>query len=154
MVRDPEAPYRLGGCSERDFLIIDEENISAVVVRAEYGRGSKEQHLVRFQVALQSNDDLAIVGWASSGLKPKDARTLEDHLKSLALEQDEGGINVRPEVILSLKISGVRRIVHEGYRILRPRIVDMRLDGAPEEVDRLERLQRPEGLIRDDSQAL
>lgn len=154
MVRDPEAPYRLGGCSERDFMMVDEEAISAVVVRAEYGRGSKEQHLRRFQVALRSNDDLAIVGFASSGLKPKDARTLEDHLKSLALEQDEDGIYVRPEVILSLKISGVRRIVHEGYRILHPRIMDMRLDGAPEEADRLEKLHRPEGLIRDDSQAL
>ena len=154
MVRDPEAPYRLGGCSKRDFLIMDEETISAVVVRAEYGRGSKEQHLVRFQVALQSNDDLAIVGWASSGLKQKDARALEDHLKSLALEQDESGISVRPEVILGLKISGVGYIAHEGYRIMHPRIMDIRFDGAPEEVDRLERLQKPEGLIRDDSQAL
>lgn len=140
MARDLEAPYLLGGCSERDFLMMDERTISAVVLRAEYSRGGKKQRLGRFQVALQDNSKLVAVGWASSGLKPRDAKALEDHLKGLGLEEDEQGINVPPEIILSLKISGARRLVHKGYRILRPTIIDMRLDGSPEEADRLEKL--------------
>jgi DNA ligase-1 len=138
--RDLAAPYCPGGCSERDFLLMDEATISAVVVRAEYGRGSKEQRFTRFQVALKSNDELVAVGWASGGLKPRDASALEEHLRDLALEEDEGGINVRPEVILSMKISGATRFVREGFRILQPKIVDLRFDGSPEEADGLERL--------------
>lgn len=146
--RDPDAPYRPGGCSERDFLLMDEATISAVVVRAEYGRGSKEQRLTRFQVALKGNDELVAVGWASGGLKPRDASALDEHLRGLALEEDEGGINVRPEVILSMKISGAARFVREGLRILQPKIVDMRFDGSPEEADGLERLDSMVDNIR------
>ena len=138
--RDLAAPYRPGGCSERDFLLMDEATISAVVVRAEYGRGSREQRLSRFQVALKSNDELVAVGWASGGLKSRDASALEEHLRGLVLEEDESGVNVRPEVILSMKISGATRFVREGFRILQPKIVDMRFDGSPEEADGLERL--------------
>lgn len=139
VARWPEAPYLPGECSDRDFIIRAEKTISALVIRAEFGRSKKGKLLTRYHIALRSQDDLVPVGWVSGGLRQKDASPLSDHLWSLALDQNEKGVNVRPEVILILKIAGAF-LSKDGYRILQPRIEDIRFDATLEEADELDRL--------------
>ncbi len=140
MTRGPEAPYLPGECSDQDFIIGAEKTISALVTRAEFGRSMKEKLLERYQIGLRRQDGLVPVGWVSTGLGKKDASSLSDHLWSLALDQDDKGVNVRPEVILVLRIDGAF-LSKKGYRILRPRIAEIRFDAASEEADELDRLE-------------
>ena len=56
----------------------------------------------------------------------------------------EGRVEVRPQVVLALRIAGASRD-ERGYRIHLPRIEEVWFDAAFEEVDSIERL---EGLYR------
>jgi len=140
VARDLGGLYLPGGCSEHDFIIGTKETLAAMVVRAEFGGSKNDKLLTRYLVALRHQDELVPVGWVSRGLGRKDAATLSDHLWSLALDQDEKGVNVRPQVILILKISGALFRENE-YRILQPKIEEMRPDSALEETDELKRLE-------------
>jgi ATP-dependent DNA ligase len=140
LARRLEAPYLPGGCSDQDFIIGMEETVSALVVRAEFGHSKKGKLLTRYRMALRSKEGLVPVDWVSSGLRQKDASVLSDHLWSLALGRDENGVNVRPEVVLTLRISGAF-LSKDEYRILQPKIEEIRFDAALEEVDELDRLE-------------
>ncbi len=139
--RDLKSLYHPGGYSDGDFIMAGEETVVAVVVRAEFGRGDREGLLVRYQVALRSGDDLVPVGWAIRGLSRKEVSALSDHLQSLALNRDPQGVDVRPQVVLALKIAGACP-GENGYRILRPVIEETRLDATLEEVEPLDRLEK------------
>jgi DNA ligase-1 len=140
VARGLEAPYLPGGYSDQDFIIGTGETVSALVVRAEFGHSKKGKLLTRYRMALRSQENLVPVGWVSGGLRQKDVSVLSDHLWRLALDQDEKGVNVRPMVVLTLKISGAS-LSKDGYRILQPKVEEIRFDAATEEVDELDRLE-------------
>ena len=140
MARDLKAPYIPGSYSSSDFLLREEANITAAIIRAKLGRGRREGILARYQVALRSGDGLVPVGWASAGLHRDDAESLSDRLKSLILAGSDESVEVRPQVVLSLRIAGASRD-ESGYRLLSPRIEEVWFDASFEEVDSIERLE-------------
>lgn len=144
VARDLKAPYIPGSYSSCDFILRDEETITAAIIGGKFGRGRREGILARYQVALRSGDDLVPVGWASAGLRIDEAESLSDQLKDLILVEAEGRVEVRPQVVLALRIAGASRD-ERGYRIHLPRIEEVWFDAAFEEVDSIERL---EGLYR------
>ena len=80
------------------------------------------------------------MGWASAGLHRDDAESLSDRLKSLILAGSDESVEVRPQVVLSLRIAGASRD-ESGYRLLSPRIEEVWFDASFEEVDSIERLE-------------
>ncbi|HUI39622.1 MAG TPA: hypothetical protein VLY86_01700 [Methanothrix sp.] len=141
ITRELEGRYLPGVLSSRDSFIGGEETIAGAVVSAEFGRGKKEKVLVKYLVALRKGDDLVPVGWVSEGLKSSEVRALSDHLQGLALAVRPEWIDVRPQVVLALKIRGVRRSGDE-CRLVHPRIAELRFDAAPEDVDGIERIEK------------
>lgn len=141
VTRDLQGPYLPGVRSSRDGLIGEEVVVSGAVVKAEFGRGRKEKLLARYLVALRKDDDLVPVGWVSEGLRASEARALSDHLQSLALAVRPDGVDVRPHVVLVLRIRGAR-CSGEERRLVQPRIAEMRLDAAPEDVDEIDKLEK------------
>ncbi len=141
IARDLLAAYRPGEFSDRDFLIGAEESIAAIIIRAEYGRGKKEQLYARYRVALRSDDVLVPVGWAGCCPGKKDLLALSRQLEALATDRDEGGADVTPQVVLNLKIRGAHK-GPQGYRILHPVIEEIRSDASWEDADELERLEK------------
>lgn len=89
MVCSLEAPYHPGVCSSCDFFIEAGAYISAVIIRAEYGRRRVDQIFSRFHIALRNGDDLVPVGWIGGQLGQKDIIALDRQLKALAREWDE-----------------------------------------------------------------
>lgn len=138
--RDPNAAYYPGSRSSRDFIIGEEETVAAAIVRAEYGRGKAEKMLIRYRVALRNGDDLVPVAWVSAGRSSDTIRTLSDRLQSLVWEQSPEGVNVRPKVVLLLKVRGAR--CSGEARLVQPKIKGISFDAAPEEVDDLESLEK------------
>lgn len=136
IARDLQGPYLPGESSGCDSIIGKEETIAAMVVEARFGSGTRGTLLERYHVALRDEDELKPVGWVGSGLKMAGKKALSDRLMRLALHQNPEGVKVRPQVSLALKIAGARRI-KDGYRLLRPRIVEVNLDAALEDVDEI-----------------
>ena len=136
IVRDLQGPYLPGQISSFDSIIGKEETIAAMVVEARFGSGTRGRLLERYHVALRDDDELMPVGWVGSGLKMAEKKALSDRLMTLALHQNPQGAKVRPQVSLVLKITGARRI-KDGYRLLRPTIIEVNLDAALEDVDEI-----------------
>lgn len=139
IVRDLNELYRPGECSRTDFLVERELFISAVIVRAEWGRRRNEKIFSRFLVALREGDNLVSVGWIGRQLGQKDILELDRQLKALASEWDDTGASVSPQVIINLRIRGARRS-ELGYVILRPVVVGIDPNSSWEDVDELNRL--------------
>ena len=139
MVRGLLGLYQPGECSRSDFFVGGEMSISAVIVRAEWGRRSSDQIFSRFLVALREGDDLVPVGWIGGQLGQKDILELDRQLKALAREWDDTGACVNPQVLLKLKIQGARRN-DKGYAIVRPQVLGIDLFASWEDADELNRL--------------
>jgi DNA ligase-1 len=140
LARNPSSAYSIGQNSEWDLLIGAEETIAAMIIRAEYGSSKVRKILSRYCVAVRHDDELVAVGCVG-GLAYKKAGLLSDHLKALAVQSDELGVNVTPGVLLNVSISDVRK-GRDGYIIVRPRIEEIRFDASVEEADDLARLER------------
>jgi DNA ligase-1 len=139
--RDINAPYLPGGQSSGDALVLRaRETVSAAIIQAEAGEGSKEGLLVRYGVALRKEDILVPVGWVSAGLSKAEVKALSQALQGLAIEQTREGISLRPQMILKLSISGLKHD-SSGYNLIRPLIKGYRFDAAAEEVDALDRVE-------------
>ena len=139
MVRSLEAVYHPGVCSSSDFFIEAGAYISAVIIRAEYGRKRENQIFSRFHIALRNGDDLVPVGWIGGQLGQKDIIALDRQLKALAREWDEWGAAVIPQVVVHLRTGKVRRS-EKGYTIIRPQIEQIDLSASWEDADELDRL--------------
>ena len=139
MVRSLQDVYRPGECSNADFIVAREAFLSAVIVRAEWGRRRDEQIFTRFLVALREGDELVPVGWIGGQLSQKDISELNRQLKGLAREWDDTGAHVTPQVILNLRMGGARKSA-KGYTIIRPVVVGIDLIASWEEADELDRL--------------
>jgi DNA ligase-1 len=57
VARDLKAPYIPGSYSSCDFLLREEETITAAIIGAKFGQGKREGILERYQVALRSGDE-------------------------------------------------------------------------------------------------
>ena len=139
--RDLQAAYRPGIVAERDFIIRAEHNLAALIVRVSWGRGKKEKHLARYQVALRSGEELVPVGWAWRGLSEKDQLALSQCMRSLVRDEDDSGADVNAQVVLNLKIRGAHKSGGR-YSILEPVIESVRLNASPEDADELKRLEK------------
>ena len=141
LVRDLQAAYRPGEVAEKDFIIRAEFNLSAMIVRASWGRGGKKKLPERYQVALRSGEQLVPVGWAWRGLSERDHVALSHGLRSLLRDEDESGADVTAQVVLKLKIRGAQKSGTK-YSILEPVIEGFGLNASPEDVDELKRLEK------------
>lgn len=139
VVRSLQGAYLPGECSNEDFFMGREVCISAVIIRAEYGQKSEDQIFSRFRIALRRDDDLVPVGWIGGQLGHKDMVALDRQLKALVKEWDDKGADVIPQVVLNLKIGGVRKSEH-GYIILRPVVEEINLFASCEDADGLDKL--------------
>jgi DNA ligase-1 len=139
--RDLQAAYRPGIVAERDFIIRAEHNLAALIVRVSWGRGKKEKHSARYQVALRSGRELVPIGWAWRGLLEKDQLALSHRLRSLVRDEDESGADLVAQVVLNLKISGAHKR-KKKYSILEPVIEGFRFNASMVDADDLEKLEK------------
>jgi DNA ligase-1 len=141
LARDINAPYLPGWRSSSDALVMAAgETVSAMILEARPGLGSRKGMLVRYRVALRKNDILVPVGWVSAGLSRAETEALSKSLNELAVEQTTEGIALQPRVVLKLRIYGLKRDGN-GYDLVRPLIKGYSIDASTEEVDPLERVE-------------
>jgi DNA ligase-1 len=138
LAKDVNSPYLPGGHSPGDALVMMAgETVSAAIIQVQAGQGKREE-AIKYRVALRKDEELIPVGWVSAAGGNADA--LNKSLQELAFEQTPAGFSLRPQVILDLHISGLKRD-GKSYRLVRPLIKRYRFDAPIEEVDALERLE-------------
>jgi len=147
MAKDPASPYTPGrrGKSwvklKRALATLD-----VVVTGAERGHGKRKHWLSDYTFAVRASETdptLLNVGKAYSGLTDAEIEMLTARFTALTEERHGPFHRVRPEVVLEVTFDIVQRSARHkaGYALRFPRIVRIRDDKPPSEIDTLARVK-------------
>jgi DNA ligase 1 len=111
--------------------------LDVVVTAVEYGHGKRHKVLSDYTFAVRDGDKLLNVGKAYSGLTDAEILEYTDFFLKHTIE-DHGHLRtVEPTVVLEVAFNNIQKSNrHEsGYALRFPRIVRIRTDKAPSEID-------------------
>ena len=155
MVKDPGSPYKPGRRG-RDWLKIKRAlaTLDVVVTAAQVGEGRRSRFLSDFTFAVRASETdptLLNVGKAYSGLTDAEITELSDWFKAHTLQEFAHGKvrTVEPRIVLEVTFDRVQPSSRHksGYALRFPRILRIRPDKPPDEIDTLDAVRRlAEGL--------
>jgi DNA ligase 1 len=147
MAKDPASHYTPGrrGLAwlklKKAYATLD-----VVVVGAEYGHGKRREVLSDYTFAVRDEDTgaLRVIGKAYTGLMDAEIATLTERFLESALEQRGRYFAVPPEVVLEIAFDTIQASQRHdsGFALRFPRIVRIRDDKLPTEIDTLETCRR------------
>ena len=151
IAKDPSSPYTPGrrGKSwvklKRALATLD-----VVVTGVERGHGRRNHVLSDYTFAVRASETdatLLNVGKAYNGLTDVEIAELTRHFESITTERHGRYHAVRPEVVLEVTFDIVQRSARHkaGYALRFPRIVRVRNDKPPTEIDTLARVRELAG---------
>lgn len=120
--------------------------LDAVVVRAEWGHGKRRDVLSDYTFAVRdtASGRLLEIGKAYSGLTDDEIARLTAHFLDQAIATDPGGVTVRPDTVLEIAFDSLHPSPRHasGLAMRFPRIVRVRDDKSPDEIDTLDHARR------------
>ena len=150
MVKDPASPYRPGRRG-REWLKIKRAlaTLDVVVTAVEVGHGKRRHLLSDYTFAVRASDEdptLLNVGKAYSGLTDAELEELSGWFRDHTLQAfAHGRVRVvEPRVVVEVTFDRVQASKRHksGYALRFPRIVRIRDDKPPAEIDTLETVRR------------
>jgi DNA ligase 1 len=144
MVKDPDSSYQpgrrgLGWLKLKKALA----TLDCVVVGVEWGHGKRRGVLSDYTFAVRESDApdarLLTIGKAYTGLTDAEIAEMTEHFKGITLQDFGRYRTVVPEVVVEIAFDRIMRSSRHrsGFAMRFPRIVRMRDDKTPSEIDTL-----------------
>jgi DNA ligase 1 len=146
MAKDLGAAYS-PGIRGRKMVKLKEtlETLDLIVIGAEYGHGRKAGLITSYELSAreEDNDKWVPVGRVSSGASDEQLKELTNEIKSLIIGKHGRSVDVEPQIVLEVKFNEIQKSMNytSGYALRFPRIVRIREDKGPHDVDTLERVE-------------
>jgi len=145
MIKDLESPY-MPGRRGRSWLKLKRElaTLDVVVTAAEFGHGKRIHVLSDYTFAVRKGEELVNIGKAYSGLTDKEIAELTGWFLAHTTA-DHGHLReVEPEIVLEVAFNAIMRSERHdsGYALRFPRIVRVRQDKLPKDIDTVEAVER------------
>ena len=144
MIKDRESSYTPGRRG-KSWLKLKRElaTLDVVVTAAEFGHGKRIGVLSDYTFAVRDGERLVNIGKAYSGLTDAEIAEMTKWFLEHTVEDQGFRRIVEPKIVLEVAFNNMMRSDrHEsGYALRFPRIVRLRPDKLPEDVDTLERAQ-------------
>lgn len=150
MVKSPASLYKPGRRG-REWLKVKRAiaTLDVVVTAVEVGHGKRRHLLSDYTFAIRrsaENDELLNIGKAYSGLTDAELGELTEWFKTHTIREfAHGRVRlVEPKIVIEVTFDRVQESKRHksGYALRFPRILRLRTDKTPEEVDTLETVQR------------
>jgi DNA ligase-1 len=149
MVKDPDSVYQpgrrgLGWLKLKKALA----TLDCVVVGVEWGHGKRRGVLSDYTFAVRQTDDpeapLLTIGKAYTGLTDAEIATMTEHFKAITLRDFGRYRSVVPEVVVEIAFDRIMRSGRHksGFAMRFPRIVRIRDDKTPADIDTLDTVER------------
>lgn len=140
VVKDITSPYQPGRRGLAWLKLKQPQaTLDCVVVAAEYGHGRRRSVLSDYTFAVRDDatGDLKTIGKAYTGLTDEEIARLTDHFLSRVIRRVGRRQEVEPDVVLEIAFDAVRESPRHasGLALRFPRIVRIREDKTPEEID-------------------
>ena len=141
MIKDLESPY-MPGRRGRWWLKLKRElaTLDVVVTAAEFGHGKRIHVLSDYTFAVRKGEELVNIGKAYSGLTDKEIAELTEWFLAHTTA-DHGHLReVEPKIVLEVAFNAIMRSDRHdsGFALRFPRIVRVRQDKLPKEIDTVE----------------
>jgi len=144
MVKDPDSAYQpgrrgLGWLKLKKALA----TLDCVVVGVEWGHGKRRGVLSDYTFAVRASDErdaaLLTIGKAYTGLTDAEIATMTEHFKAITVADHGRYRTVVPEVVVEIAFDRIMRSGRHrsGFAMRFPRIVRIRDDKTPAEIDTL-----------------
>ena len=145
MIKDLESPY-MPGRRGRWWLKLKRElaTLDVVVTSVEFGHGKRIHVLSDYTFAVRKGDELVNIGKAYSGLTKKEIAELTDWFL-VHTTADHGHLReVEPQIVLEVAFNAIMRSSrhNSGFALRFPRIVRVRHDKSPADIDTVEEVER------------
>jgi DNA ligase-1 len=142
MIKDPDSTYQpgrrgLGWLKLKKALA----TLDCVVVGVEWGHGKRRSVLSDYTFAVRETDApdsrLLTIGKAYTGLTDVEIAEMTEHFKSITVQDHGRYRTVVPEVVVEIAFDRIMRSARHrsGFAMRFPRIVRMRDDKNPAEID-------------------
>ena len=147
MVKDPESAYQpgrrgLGWLKLKKALA----TLDCVVVGVEWGHGKRRGVLSDYTFAVRGADgeSLLTIGKAYTGLTDAEIASMTEHFKAITLRDFGRYRTVVPEVVVEIAFDRITRSTRHrsGFAMRFPRIVRIREDKTPAEIDGLSTVEK------------
>ena len=144
MIKDVNSPY-MPGRRGRWWLKLKRElaTLDVVVTRAEFGNGKRAQVLSDYTFAVRKGEELMNIGKAYTGLTDVEIAEMTQWFFAHTVT-DYGHVrDVEPKVVIEVAFNAVMRSDRHdsGFALRFPRIVRVRTDKLPAEIDTIERVE-------------
>jgi DNA ligase-1 len=118
--------------------------LDVVVTAVEYGHGKRHGVLSDYTFAIRDREKLLDIGKAYSGLTDVEIRDLTAFFLQNIAGREGGKLQVLPQVVLEVAFNNMQKSRrHEsGFALRFPRIVRLRPDKTPAEIDTLETVKQ------------
>ncbi|HSY12848.1 MAG TPA: ATP-dependent DNA ligase [Verrucomicrobiae bacterium] len=145
MIKDIASPY-MPGRRGRWWLKLKRElaTLDVVVTAAEFGHGKRIHVLSDYTFAVRKGEELVNIGKAYSGLTDKEIAGLTEWFL-VHTTADHGHLReVEPEIVLEVAFNAIMRSDRHdsGYALRFPRIVRVREDKLPKDIDTVEAVEK------------
>ncbi len=145
MIKDVQSPY-MPGRRGRWWLKLKRElaTLDVVITAAEFGHGKRIHVLSDYTFAVRKGEELVNIGKAYSGLTDKEIAELTEWLLAHTTA-DHGHLReVEPQMVLEVAFNAIMRSDRHdsGYALRFPRIVRVREDKLPKDIDTVEEVER------------
>jgi DNA ligase-1 len=147
MIKDPDSTYQpgrrgLGWLKLKRALA----TLDCVVVGVEWGHGKRRGVLSDYTFAVRATDGdgLLTIGKAYTGLTDAEIAQMTEHFKAITLRDFGRYRSVHPEVVVEVAFDRIHRSGRHksGFALRFPRIVRIRDDKTPAEIDELATVER------------
>ena len=144
MIKDVASPY-MPGRRGRWWLKLKRElaTLDVVVTAAEFGHGKRIHVLSDYTFAVRKGEELVNIGKAYSGLTDKEIAEMTEWFLAHTTA-DHGHLReVEPTVVLEVAFNAIMRSDRHdsGYALRFPRIVRVRQDKLPKDIDSVESVE-------------
>jgi DNA ligase 1 len=151
MIKDIESPYRPGRRG-RSWLKLKRElaTLDVAVTSVEWGHGRRINVLSDYTFAVRKSqqpdrpqNELLNVGKAYSGLTDQEIATLTDYFLAHTTTDHGFWREVEPKLVIEVAFNGIMRSDrhNSGYALRFPRILRLRPDKTPEDIDTIARVK-------------
>ena len=141
MIKDLDSAYTPGRRGKA-WLKLKKElaTLDVVVTAVEWGHGKRNKVLSDYTFAVRDGDQLLNVGKAYSGLTDAEIAEMTEWFLAHTIDDQGFRRTVEPKIVLEVAFNNMMRSArHEsGYALRFPRILRIRTDKSPDEIDTLD----------------
>ena len=144
MIKDVDSEYAVGRRG-RSWLKLKRElaTLDVVVTAVEYGHGRRISVLSDYTFAVRDGDRLLNIGKAYSGLTDAEIAELTQWFLTHTIDDRGFTREVEPKIVIEVAFNAVMKSDrhNSGFALRFPRILRIRRDKSPSEIDTIERVR-------------